>query len=45
MNVDSSNSLKIATLDIGGGTSDIMRDIIAKIIIDGKDYEAETSKI
>jgi len=30
---------------IGGGTSDIMRDIIAKIIIDGKDYEAETSKI
>lgn len=27
---------------IGGGTSDIMRDIIAKIIIDGKDYEAET---
>ena len=30
---------------IGGGTSDIMRDIIAKIIIDGKDYEAEKSKI
>ena len=30
---------------IGGGTSDIMRDIIAKIIIDGKDYEAETSKV
>ena len=30
---------------IGGGTSEIMRDIIAKIIIDGKDYEAEKSKI
>ena len=30
---------------IGGGTSEIMRDIIAKIIIDGKDYEAETSRI
>ena len=30
---------------IGGGTSDIMRDIIAKIIIDGKDYEAEKNKI
>jgi len=30
---------------IGGGTSDIMRDIIAKIIIDGKGYEAETSKV
>ncbi len=30
---------------IGGGTSEIMRDIIAKIVIDGKDYEAETSRI
>ena len=30
---------------IGGGTSEIMRDIIAKIIIDGKDYEAEKNKI
>ena len=30
---------------IGGGTSEIMREIIAKIIIDGKDYEAEKNKI
>ncbi len=30
---------------IGGGTSEIMREIIAKIVIDGKDYEAEKSKI
>ena len=30
---------------IGGGTSEIIREIIAKIIIDGKDYEAEKSKI
>ena len=30
---------------IGGGTSEIMREIIAKIIIDGKNYEAEKNKI
>jgi len=30
---------------IGGGTSEIMREIIAKIVIDGKDYEAEKSRI
>ena len=28
-------------LTIGGGTSEIMREIIAKIVIDGKDYSAE----
>jgi len=29
---------------IGGGTSEIMREIIAKIVIDGKDYSAESTK-
>ncbi len=29
---------------IGGGTSEIMREIIAKIVIDGKDYTAEATK-
>jgi len=29
---------------IGGGTSEIMREIIAKIVIDGKDYKAEATK-
>ena len=31
-------------LTIGGGTSEIMREIIAKIVIDGKDYSSEKSK-
>ena len=29
---------------IGGGTSEIMREIIAKIVIDGKDYSAKSTK-
>ena len=40
-NLPISEAFGSMVVDIGGGTSEIMREIIAKIVIDGKDYSAE----